>query len=135
MLLLHGNGASAQDFATSGIFDKAAAKYRVLAFDRPGFGMSPRPAGRPWSAGAQADLIQAAAAKLGIERYVVVGHSWGAAVALEMARRHRGPSPVLLSLLAIITPTKAGVGTVPKSSIRRYCRPCRDNCRCRRSTV
>jgi pimeloyl-ACP methyl ester carboxylesterase len=88
LLLLHGNGASAEDFTTSGIFHKAAAKYRVLAFDRPGFGLSSRRAGRPWTAGAQADLIQAAAAKLGIERYMVVGHSWGAAVALEMARRH-----------------------------------------------
>jgi pimeloyl-ACP methyl ester carboxylesterase len=63
----------------------------VLAFDRPGFGMSPRPAGRPWTASAQADLINAAVAKLGIERYMVVGHSWGAAVALEMARRHSRP--------------------------------------------
>ncbi|TIP34226.1 MAG: alpha/beta hydrolase, partial [Mesorhizobium sp.] len=44
--------------------------------------------GRPWTAAAQADLIDAAAMKLGIERYMVVGHSWGAAVALEMARRH-----------------------------------------------
>ncbi|RWB72403.1 MAG: alpha/beta hydrolase [Mesorhizobium sp.] len=88
LLLLHGNGASAQDFTTSGIFDRAAARYRVLAFDRPGFGMSPRPAGRPWTAAAQADLIDAAATKLGIERYMVVGHSWRAAVALEMARRH-----------------------------------------------
>ncbi|TPJ37000.1 alpha/beta hydrolase [Mesorhizobium sp. B2-8-3] len=88
LLLLHGNGASAEDFTTSGIFDKAAAKYRVLAFDRPGFGLSPRPVGRFWTAGAQADLIQAAAEKLRVERYVVVGHSWGAAVALEMARRH-----------------------------------------------
>ncbi|TIW27309.1 MAG: alpha/beta hydrolase [Mesorhizobium sp.] len=88
LLLLHGNGASAEDFTTSGIFGRAAARYRVLAFDRPGFGMSPRPAGRPWTAAAQADLIDAAVAKLGIERYMVVGHSWGAAVALEMARRH-----------------------------------------------
>jgi pimeloyl-ACP methyl ester carboxylesterase len=90
LLLLHGNGASVEDFTTSGIFDKAAAKYHVLAFDRPGFGMSPRPAGRAWTAAAQANLIQAAAEKLGIERYIVVGHSWGAAVALEMARRHAG---------------------------------------------
>ncbi|PBC06978.1 alpha/beta hydrolase [Mesorhizobium sp. WSM3859] len=88
LLLLHGNGASAEDFTTSGIFEKAAARYRVLAFDRPGFGMSTRPAGRPWTAAAQADLIDAAVAKLGIERYMVVCHSWGAAVALEMARRH-----------------------------------------------
>ncbi|PBC09392.1 alpha/beta fold hydrolase [Mesorhizobium sp. WSM3859] len=88
LLLLHGNGASAEDFTTSGIFDRAAPRYRVLAFDRPGFGMSTRPAGRPWTAAAQADLIDAAVAKLGIERYMVVCHSWGATVALEMARRH-----------------------------------------------
>ncbi|PBB40330.1 alpha/beta hydrolase [Mesorhizobium sp. WSM3866] len=90
LLLLHGNGSSAEDFTTSGIVDKAAADYRVLAFDRPGFGRSSRPIGRIWSAAAQADLIDAAAAKLGIGRYIVVGHSWGAAVALEMARRRPG---------------------------------------------
>ncbi|RUY12654.1 alpha/beta hydrolase, partial [Mesorhizobium sp. M2A.F.Ca.ET.040.01.1.1] len=33
LLLLHGNGASAEDFKTSGIFGRAAARYRVLAFD------------------------------------------------------------------------------------------------------
>ncbi|WFP62202.1 alpha/beta hydrolase [Mesorhizobium sp. WSM4904] len=90
LLLLHGNGASAEDFTTSGIFGKAAASYRVVAFDRPGFGGSSRPIGRVWSATAQADLIDAAAAKLGIGRYLVLGHSWGATVALEMARRHPG---------------------------------------------
>jgi pimeloyl-ACP methyl ester carboxylesterase len=90
LLLLHGNGSTAEDFITSGIFDTAALKYRVLSFDRPGFGRSSRPRGRLWSAGAQADLLHAAAAKLGIERYIVAGHSWGAAVALELARRHSG---------------------------------------------
>ncbi|TIT90612.1 MAG: alpha/beta fold hydrolase, partial [Mesorhizobium sp.] len=69
LLLLHGNGASAEDFMTSGIFDKTAPHYRVLAFDRPGFGRSSRPIGRIWSAAAQADLIDAAAAKLGLGRY------------------------------------------------------------------
>ncbi|WP_245460263.1 alpha/beta hydrolase [Mesorhizobium sp. M1B.F.Ca.ET.045.04.1.1] len=90
LLLLHGNGASAEDFMTSGIFDKTAPHYRVLAFDRPGFGRSSRPIGRIWSAAAQADLIDAAAAKLGLGRYIALGHSWGAAVALEMARRCPG---------------------------------------------
>ncbi|TIQ37054.1 MAG: alpha/beta hydrolase [Mesorhizobium sp.] len=90
LLLLHGNGSSVEDFTTSGIFDKASENYRVLAFDRPGFGRSSRPIGRVWSAAAQADLINAAAAKLGIEPCIVLGHSWGAAVALEIARRHPG---------------------------------------------
>ncbi|CDX21517.1 Alpha/beta hydrolase fold protein [Mesorhizobium sp. ORS 3324] len=90
LLLLHGNGASAEDFKTSCILDQAAAGYRVLAFDRPGFGGSSRPIGKVWSAAAQADLINEAAAELGVGRYLVLGHSWGAAVALKMAHRHPG---------------------------------------------
>ncbi|TIX46519.1 MAG: alpha/beta hydrolase [Mesorhizobium sp.] len=88
LILLHGNGSSAEDFRTSGMFDEAAGKYRVLAFDRPGFGRSTRPRGKWWTAAAQADLIHAAVAQLGIERYLVLGHSWGASVALQLARRH-----------------------------------------------
>ncbi|MES0006003.1 alpha/beta hydrolase [Mesorhizobium sp. M0062] len=88
LLLLHGNGSMAEDFKSSGIFDEAAKTYRVIAFDRPGFGRSSRPRGRRWSARDQADLIHAAACGLGIEKYLVLGHSWGAWIALELARRH-----------------------------------------------
>ncbi|MER8421985.1 alpha/beta hydrolase [Mesorhizobium sp. M1329] len=88
LILLHGNGSSAEDFKTSGMLDEAADKYRVLAFDRPGFGRSTRPRGKLWTAAAQADLIHAAIAQLGIERYLILGHSWGASVALQLARRH-----------------------------------------------
>ncbi|TPM29950.1 alpha/beta hydrolase [Mesorhizobium sp. B2-3-4] len=88
LLLLHGNGSMAEDFKSSGVFDEAAKTYRVLAFDRPGFGRSSRPRGRHWSACDQADLIHAAAGRLGIKKYLVLGHSWGAWIALELARRH-----------------------------------------------
>ncbi|MBZ9677606.1 alpha/beta fold hydrolase [Mesorhizobium sp. ES1-1] len=88
LLLLHGNGSVAEDFAISGILDQASAKHRVLAFDRPGFGGSARPRGVLWSARRQADLFHEAALSLGIRRYLVLGHSWGAWIALEMARRH-----------------------------------------------
>ncbi|MER8974365.1 MULTISPECIES: alpha/beta fold hydrolase [unclassified Mesorhizobium] len=70
------------------MLDKAAGKYRVVAFDRPGFGRSTRPRGKWWTAAAQADLIHAAVAQLGIDRYLVLGHSWGASVALQLSRRH-----------------------------------------------
>lgn len=103
LLVLHGNGASAEDFTTSGIFDKAAATYHVLAFDRPGFGLSPRPAGRPWTAGAQADLIQTAAETLGIERYIVVGHSRGPPWRSRWRFGIPDPSPTLWWSPAIIT--------------------------------
>ncbi|MER9223271.1 alpha/beta hydrolase [Mesorhizobium sp. M0644] len=88
LILLHGNGSSAEDFKTSGMLDKAASRYRVLAFDRPGFGRSTRPRGKWWTAAEQADLIHAGVAQLGTERYFILGHSWGASVALQLARRH-----------------------------------------------
>ncbi|RUX44160.1 alpha/beta hydrolase, partial [Mesorhizobium sp. M7A.F.Ca.US.014.04.1.1] len=88
LLLLHGNGSMAEDFKSSGVFDEAAKTYRVLAFDRPGFGRSSRSRTRRWSACDQADLIHAAAGRLGIKKYLVLGHSWGAWIALELARRH-----------------------------------------------
>ena len=49
LVLLHGNGSMIQDFETSGLLDMAAANYRVIAFDRPGFGHSERPRGTIWN--------------------------------------------------------------------------------------
>ena len=63
-------------------------RHRVIAFDRPGFGYSDRPHGSAWSAGTQAELLRDAFAVLGINRPVVLGHSWGAAVALALGLNH-----------------------------------------------
>ena len=43
LVLLHGNGSMIEDFQSSGLIELAARKYRVIAFDRPGFGHSDRP--------------------------------------------------------------------------------------------
>jgi pimeloyl-ACP methyl ester carboxylesterase len=87
IVLLHGNGAMAEDFEISGIADLLAKNHRVIAFDRPGFGFSERPRDRIWTAQAQADLLGAALHRLNVERAVVVGHSWGTLVALALALR------------------------------------------------
>jgi len=50
LILLHGNGSMIQDFESSGLLDMAAAKFRVIAFDRPGYGHTARPRNRVWSA-------------------------------------------------------------------------------------
>ena len=70
------------------VLDLLAKRHRVIAFDRPGFGYSDRPHGSAWSARAQADLLRDALVVLGINRPVVLGHSWGAAVALALALNH-----------------------------------------------
>ena len=89
VLLLHGNGAMAEDFVASGLVDRlVAAGHRVIVPDRPGFGHSPRPHGRLWTAHAQAELMAAMLGRLDVRFPVVLGHSWGVMVALDLARRH-----------------------------------------------
>jgi pimeloyl-ACP methyl ester carboxylesterase len=89
VLLVHGNMVSGGDWDSSGVTPALQENHRVIAFDRPGFGHSERPRGRLWTAEAQAELLYKAAKQLGVERPVVVGHSWGAIVALAMALRHQ----------------------------------------------
>lgn len=88
IVLLHGNGARAEDFIGSGVLERLAQRYRVVAIDRPGFGFSERPKGRLWTAQAQAAIISKVLDRLGVERPVVVGHSWGTLVALALALDH-----------------------------------------------
>jgi pimeloyl-ACP methyl ester carboxylesterase len=85
VVLLHGNGSMIEDYISSGIMEQAGPDYRFIAFDRPGFGHSERPRGRLWGPNEQASLIVRALADLEAERPIVVGHSWGALVALAMA--------------------------------------------------
>lgn len=88
VVLLHGNGVTWHDWEASGVVDRAVMGHRVIAFDRPGFGYSSRPRHTVWTPRAQAALIARALAELGVADALVVGHSWGALVALAMAVDH-----------------------------------------------
>jgi pimeloyl-ACP methyl ester carboxylesterase len=87
VVLLHGNGSMTKEMEISGIVDELANNYRVLIFDRPGFGYSDRPRSVSWTPAAQADLVHTALRHLGINGAIVLGHSWGTLVALELALR------------------------------------------------
>jgi len=84
VVLLHGNGATAQDFELSGLIDMLAKDHRVIAFDRPGFGYSERPRSTIWTPVEQAALLGKALQQLGVGQAHVLGHSWGTLVALAM---------------------------------------------------
>ena len=88
LVLLHGNGSMIQDFESSGLIDLAAKDYRVIVFDRPGFGHSERPRNTVWGPDAQAELIKCALAELGVSKATVLGHSWGASVAVAMGLKY-----------------------------------------------
>jgi pimeloyl-ACP methyl ester carboxylesterase len=87
VLLLHGNGALIHEQTISGVVDILAERYRVLCFDRPGYGYSSRPRMRRWTPERQADLLANALRQLGVRQATVMGHSWGTLVSLALAVR------------------------------------------------
>lgn len=106
VVLLHGNVSTLDDFLISGLFDRLARKHRVVAIERPGFGHSERPRGPSWTPAEQATLLRRAFDRLGIERPVVVGHSYGATVAAAMALDHADAVGGLVLLGGYYFPTK-----------------------------
>ncbi len=85
VVLFHGNGTMIQDLVLSGLVDRLAHNYRVVCFDRPGFGYSDRPRTRIWTPTTQAALFAKALDQLGVRNPVVLGHSWGTLVAIALA--------------------------------------------------
>lgn len=84
VVLVHGASGNLRDW-TFDIAPQLAAHFRVIAFDRPGFGYSDRPTIDGWDPAVQARILREAARTLGAERPVIVGHSWGGALALAWA--------------------------------------------------
>lgn len=83
VVLIHGAGGNLRD-ATFQLTDLLSSKYRVIAFDRPGHGYTghPDPTRFDESPITQAALLQAASRQLGVQNPIVVGHSFGGAVAM-----------------------------------------------------
>lgn len=84
LVLLHGASGNSRDF-TFDLVGRLSDRYRVIAFDRPGMGWTD-----PIGAGtddprAQADLLRAAADQLDVRDPLVLGHSYGGAVAMAWA--------------------------------------------------
>lgn len=105
IVLIHGNGSLIQDFEVAGLVSRLAASHRVIAFDRPGYGYTARPHDRKWTAEAQAALLSAAARQLGVDRPLIVGHSWGTLVALAWALASPGDVRGLALLSGYYYPT------------------------------
>src|SRR4051812_1388699 len=98
LLLIHGNGTLIQDFTINGLVDRLSELYRVIVFDRPGYGYSDRPRGL-WTPRAHATLFEHALHQLGVEHAIVLGHSWGTMVAVSLALQ----APALVRSLVLLS--------------------------------
>lgn len=99
VLFIHGignNGDVWQD-----VIKELPKDIRVITIDLLGFGHSPRPKWAMYNAKTQANAVLATFLKLRItSKVIVVGHSLGALVAIEMAKRY----PLLIDSLILCSP-------------------------------
>ncbi|MGA9252129.1 MAG: alpha/beta hydrolase [Roseobacter sp.] len=116
IVLIHGASGSLRDF-TFELVPLLEQTYRVIAVDRPGMGRSERPDGYGGAFNTaseppalQAQLLQAAADQLGVTRPVVVGHSYGGAIALAWALERPDTTGGLVLLGAASNPWPGQLG-------------------------
>ncbi|HBM39946.1 MAG TPA: alpha/beta hydrolase, partial [Sulfitobacter sp.] len=116
LVLIHGASGNMRDF-TFDMVDQLADRYRVILFDRPGLGWTdnlPQHAGA-WNATAatpheQAALLQKAADQLGVSNPIVLGHSYGGAVALAWGLSRPDDTAALVLVSAVSEPWEGDLG-------------------------
>ncbi len=99
LVLIHGIGNTLHSW--DDVVTGLPKDVRVIGVDLLGFGTSPRPAWAVYDAKTQARSVGVTLLKLGlVQRPIVVGHSLGALVAVEIAKRY----PLLPSRLVLCSP-------------------------------
>ncbi len=110
VVLLHGASGSLRDYVLS-IFGDVARNHRAIAIDRPGHGYSDRVPANGWNPAVQAAQIRAGLQKLGVEKPLLVGHSWSGSVVLAYALAYPDEISGMVLLGAATHPWK---GSPPK---------------------
>jgi len=108
VVLLHGAGANLQDMNLA-LGEQLGGRYRLILVDRPGFGFSGRHPGQGGSPAYQAAVLREVMDRLGVDRAIIVGHSWGGTLALSFALDN--PQRVA-GLVLIAPPTHPGLWRV-----------------------
>ena len=109
LVLLHGASGNLRDMSFS-LIDRLAQHYRVIAFDRPGLGYTDVIA--DMSLSGQARLLSQAARQLGADNPLLVGQSYGGAVAKAWALDH--PAAALVTLGSPSLPWDSDLPTLYK---------------------
>jgi len=87
IVLIHGAGCNLEDMRLA-LGERLAARHRVILVDRAGLGWSQRKGRRGSSPAYQAAMLCDVLDRLGVARAVIVGHSWGGALATTFALDH-----------------------------------------------
>ncbi|WP_040817267.1 alpha/beta fold hydrolase [Litoreibacter arenae] len=106
VVLIHGAGGNWQDFTFS-LIPKLKNHFRFIAIDRPAHGHTGRIADRAddvESVNEQADLLHAAAEMVGAKKPLVLGQSYGGAVALAYGLRHPADTSGLVIVSGVSNP-------------------------------
>ncbi|MDH7799327.1 MULTISPECIES: alpha/beta hydrolase [unclassified Beijerinckia] len=110
VLLLHGASGNEADMRLPLAGRLAALGYRVISVDRPGLGRSARLGGPDDASPArQAQLLRAAAEKIGVTQAIVVGHSLAGVLSLQLALDHRSFTQGLVLIAPVSHPWPGGI--------------------------
>lgn len=101
VVLVHGFANSLQSFRL--LAPLLQDHFYVVTVDAPGFGLSAKPADRDYGNAAQARTIEKFAAALGLQRYVIGGHSMGGTLAVYVAAEDPHVTGMVLMNPGIIT--------------------------------
>jgi pimeloyl-ACP methyl ester carboxylesterase len=88
VLFVHGNGGNRTQWKAQ--LEHLRATRRAVAFDLRGMGESEPAGDADYSVAAFSQDVAAVADALGLDRFVLVGHSYGGAVVADYAGRHPG---------------------------------------------
>ena len=86
LVLIHGAGCNLEDIRLA--LDERLAGRRLILIDRPGHGWSERRGAEGSSPQYQAAMVRDVLDRLAVTRAIVVGHSWGGALAVRLALDH-----------------------------------------------
>ncbi|GAB5445987.1 alpha/beta fold hydrolase [Gymnodinialimonas sp.] len=121
VVLIHGSGGNLNDW-TLDMVARLSDRYRVIAFDRPGLGYTDT-LGRNTPIADQARLLAEASLALGAENPIVVGHSFGGAVALAWGIERPDVLSGLVVLAGASNPWDTGISTYYRLLSNRFFGP------------
>ena len=110
VVVLHGASANLESMRQP-LGNLLARNHRVILIDRPGHGWSTRDRLTDSTPAVQARMIDDTLGEIGVERAVVVGHSWAGALASALALHN----PRRVAALALLAPASR----MPRPLLRR----------------